>query len=159
MLMEIHVLSVAGCHGKTLLRITQLTINSELMFLWRQRAKIRKMSHILNLKIVIFTTIKICSILNKYVNVMWVFIFICRSICLLMQAALPCFLVGSGPGTMTLRGGTNAEMAPQIDYTLMVNMSCVTSKPVFGVLIRSDTNQAVQPQRLVRCFKFWIKSL
>ena len=38
-----------------------------------------------------------------------------------MQAALPCFLVGSGPGTMTLRGGTNADMAPQIDYTVKVN--------------------------------------
>ncbi|KAL4235925.1 hypothetical protein ACF0H5_004315 [Mactra antiquata] len=42
------------------------------------------------------------------------------SICLLMQAALPCFLMGNGPGTMTLRGGTNADMAPPIDYTLMV---------------------------------------
>lgn len=37
-----------------------------------------------------------------------------------MQAALPCFLMGSGPGTMTLRGGTNADMAPPIDYTVMV---------------------------------------
>lgn len=42
------------------------------------------------------------------------------SICLLMQAALPCLLMADGPGTMTLRGGTNAEMAPPIDYTLMV---------------------------------------
>ena len=53
------------------------------------------------------------------------FVFSCRSICLLMQAALPCFLIGSGPGTMTLRGGTNAEMAPQIDYTLMVNINLI----------------------------------
>lgn len=42
------------------------------------------------------------------------------SICLLMQAALPCFLMGNGPGTMDLRGGTNADMAPQIDYTVMI---------------------------------------
>jgi hypothetical protein len=37
-----------------------------------------------------------------------------------MQAALPCFLMGNGPGSMMLRGGTNAEMAPPIDYTVMV---------------------------------------
>ncbi|XP_052257906.1 RNA 3'-terminal phosphate cyclase-like [Dreissena polymorpha] len=42
------------------------------------------------------------------------------SICLLMQAALPCFLMGNGPGTMALRGGTNADMAPPVDYTVMV---------------------------------------
>ncbi|KAL5021641.1 hypothetical protein ScPMuIL_000796 [Solemya velum] len=42
------------------------------------------------------------------------------SICLLMQAALPCTLIGAGPCTMRLRGGTNAEMAPQVDYTMMV---------------------------------------
>ena len=44
-----------------------------------------------------------------------------------MQAALPCFLMGNGPGTMTLRGGTNAEMAPPIDYTIMVcpNFNCL----------------------------------
>ena len=47
-------------------------------------------------------------------------LFTCRSVCLLMQAALPCFLMGNGPGTMMLRGGTNAEMAPPIDYTVMV---------------------------------------
>ncbi|KAH3695303.1 hypothetical protein DPMN_082760 [Dreissena polymorpha] len=37
-----------------------------------------------------------------------------------MQAALPCFLMGNGPGTMALRGGTNADMAPPVDYTVMV---------------------------------------
>lgn len=42
------------------------------------------------------------------------------SICLLMQAALPCLLFGNAPTQVTLRGGTNAEMAPQIDYTTMV---------------------------------------
>ena len=51
-----------------------------------------------------------------------------------MQAALPCFLVGSGPGTMTLRGGTNAAMAPQIDYTLMVNMLNAIRNASFGCM-------------------------
>jgi len=37
-----------------------------------------------------------------------------------MQAALPCFLMGDGPGKIALRGGTNADMAPPIDYTVMV---------------------------------------
>ncbi|XP_021340128.1 RNA 3'-terminal phosphate cyclase-like, partial [Mizuhopecten yessoensis] len=38
------------------------------------------------------------------------------SICLLMQAALPCLLYGPGESHLTLRGGTNADMAPQVDY-------------------------------------------
>ncbi|KAL8558569.1 hypothetical protein ACOMHN_032502 [Nucella lapillus] len=42
------------------------------------------------------------------------------SICLLMQAALPCLLFGNAPTEVYLRGGTNAEMAPQIDYTIRV---------------------------------------
>ncbi|XP_069125935.1 RNA 3'-terminal phosphate cyclase-like isoform X1 [Argopecten irradians] len=38
------------------------------------------------------------------------------SICLLMQAALPCLLYGPDTSYLKLRGGTNAEMAPQVDY-------------------------------------------
>eukprot|EP00729_Bicosta_minor_P014169 gene14169-1491_t len=38
------------------------------------------------------------------------------SICLLLQAALPCALFAGGPCTLKLKGGTNAEMAPQYDY-------------------------------------------
>jgi RNA 3'-terminal phosphate cyclase (ATP) len=41
------------------------------------------------------------------------------SICLLLQAALPCALLGSSQSatnTLILRGGTNADMAPQYDY-------------------------------------------
>jgi len=43
-----------------------------------------------------------------------------RSIGLLIQVALPCILFGNGITTLKLRGGTNAEMAPQIDYTTEV---------------------------------------
>ncbi|KAK7101137.1 RNA 3'-terminal phosphate cyclase-like [Littorina saxatilis] len=42
------------------------------------------------------------------------------SICLLMQAALPCLLFSNAPTEISLRGGTNADMAPQVDYTTMV---------------------------------------
>ncbi|XP_013790831.1 RNA 3'-terminal phosphate cyclase-like isoform X1 [Limulus polyphemus] len=42
------------------------------------------------------------------------------SVMLLFQVAFPCLLFGGGPSRLSLRGGTNAEMAPQIDYTLMV---------------------------------------
>lgn len=42
------------------------------------------------------------------------------SIVLLLQAALPCLLFADAPSVLRLRGGTNAEMAPQIDYTLSV---------------------------------------
>jgi RNA 3'-terminal phosphate cyclase (ATP) len=39
------------------------------------------------------------------------------SICLLLQAALPCALLGSAsPCQLILKGGTNATMAPQMDY-------------------------------------------
>ncbi|ELT99109.1 hypothetical protein CAPTEDRAFT_183136 [Capitella teleta] len=42
------------------------------------------------------------------------------SICLLLQAALPCLLYSKTQTTLNLYGGTNAEMAPQIDYFTMV---------------------------------------
>ncbi|GCB78129.1 hypothetical protein scyTo_0017704, partial [Scyliorhinus torazame] len=43
-----------------------------------------------------------------------------RSVCLLMQVSIPCVLFAASPSELILRGGTNAEMAPQIDYTLEV---------------------------------------
>ncbi|KAK3700176.1 hypothetical protein QZH41_010619 [Actinostola sp. cb2023] len=42
------------------------------------------------------------------------------SICLLMQVALPCLLYGPSTASLTLKGGTNAEMAPLIDYMIDV---------------------------------------
>ncbi|KAJ3648913.1 hypothetical protein Zmor_020682 [Zophobas morio] len=42
------------------------------------------------------------------------------SISLLLQAALPCTLFANSNTTLRLHGGTNAEMAPQIDYTTEV---------------------------------------
>lgn len=42
------------------------------------------------------------------------------SISLLLQVALPCTLYADSDTTLTLQGGTNAEMAPQIDYTTEV---------------------------------------
>ncbi|KAJ7332448.1 hypothetical protein JRQ81_014628 [Phrynocephalus forsythii] len=42
------------------------------------------------------------------------------SVCLLMQVAMPCVLFAASPSELHLKGGTNAEMAPQIDYTVMV---------------------------------------
>ena len=41
------------------------------------------------------------------------------SVALLLQVALPCLLFSSSaePSTLSLRGGTNATQAPQIDYT------------------------------------------
>ena len=38
------------------------------------------------------------------------------SICLLLQAALPCALFHQSPCQLVLKGGTNASMAPQYDY-------------------------------------------
>nr|XP_022904611.1 RNA 3'-terminal phosphate cyclase-like [Onthophagus taurus] len=42
------------------------------------------------------------------------------SISLLLQVALPCVLFADDESTLNLQGGTNAEMAPQIDYTTEV---------------------------------------
>lgn len=41
----------------------------------------------------------------------------CRSIALLLQVALPLVLFGRSASVLHLKGGTNAEMAPQIDFT------------------------------------------
>ncbi|AWP10423.1 putative RNA 3'-terminal phosphate cyclase isoform 2 [Scophthalmus maximus] len=57
------------------------------------------------------------------------------SVCLLLQVALPCALFTDASSQFCLKGGTNAEMAPQIDYTLKV------FKPVlekFGVHFDCD---------------------
>lgn len=43
-----------------------------------------------------------------------------RSVCLLLQVALPCALFAEASSQLSLKGGTNAEMAPQIDYTVKV---------------------------------------
>lgn len=47
-------------------------------------------------------------------------IILSRSVCLLMQVAMPCVLFAASPSELHFKGGTNAEMAPQIDYTVMV---------------------------------------
>lgn len=46
----------------------------------------------------------------------------CRSVALLLQVSLPCALFAGGPSELCLKGGTNAEMAPQIDYTMKVEV-------------------------------------
>ncbi|XP_036443052.1 RNA 3'-terminal phosphate cyclase [Colossoma macropomum] len=42
------------------------------------------------------------------------------SVGLLLQVSLPCALFAEGSSELCLKGGTNAEMAPQIDYTIKV---------------------------------------
>ncbi|RUS70977.1 hypothetical protein EGW08_021259 [Elysia chlorotica] len=42
------------------------------------------------------------------------------SICLLMQVAVPCIVFACSDCSLTLKGGTNCDMAPQIDYTTMI---------------------------------------
>ncbi|XP_006000085.1 RNA 3'-terminal phosphate cyclase [Latimeria chalumnae] len=57
------------------------------------------------------------------------------SVCLLMQVSMPCVLFAASPSELHFRGGTNAEMAPQIDYTLMVFTPIVEK---FGVKFDCD---------------------
>jgi len=53
------------------------------------------------------------------------------SVALMLQASLPCLLLtGSNESHLILKGGTNADMAPQIDYFTMV-MAPIVEK--FGV--------------------------
>ncbi|KAM4629777.1 RNA 3'-terminal phosphate cyclase [Polymixia lowei] len=57
------------------------------------------------------------------------------SVGLLLQVALPCILYADASSELRLKGGTNAEMAPQIDYTVKV------FKPIlekFGVCFGCD---------------------
>ncbi|XP_028301255.1 RNA 3'-terminal phosphate cyclase [Gouania willdenowi] len=42
------------------------------------------------------------------------------SVCLLLQASLPCSLFAERVSELCLKGGTNAEFAPHIDYTVKV---------------------------------------
>ena len=39
-----------------------------------------------------------------------------------MQVSLPCLLYAPSPSQLVLKGGTNAEMAPQIDYMTEVHV-------------------------------------
>ncbi|XP_032426939.1 RNA 3'-terminal phosphate cyclase-like [Xiphophorus hellerii] len=57
------------------------------------------------------------------------------SVCLLLQAALPCALYADAASQLLLKGGTNAEMAPQIDYTVKVFKPVVEK---FGVHFDCD---------------------
>uniref|UniRef100_H3CGK0 RNA 3'-terminal phosphate cyclase n=1 Tax=Tetraodon nigroviridis TaxID=99883 RepID=H3CGK0_TETNG len=57
------------------------------------------------------------------------------SVCLLLQVALPCTVFADAPSQLTLKGGTNAEMAPQIDYTVKVFKPIVEK---FGVHFDCD---------------------
>ncbi|XP_018582217.1 RNA 3'-terminal phosphate cyclase [Scleropages formosus] len=57
------------------------------------------------------------------------------SVGLLLQVSLPCTLFADGPSELCLKGGTNAEMAPQIDYTLKVFKPIVEK---FGVHFDCD---------------------
>uniref|UniRef100_A0A087XGF0 RNA 3'-terminal phosphate cyclase n=1 Tax=Poecilia formosa TaxID=48698 RepID=A0A087XGF0_POEFO len=57
------------------------------------------------------------------------------SVCLLLQAALPCALYADAASQLLLKGGTNAEMAPQIDYTVKVFKPIVEK---FGVHFDCD---------------------
>lgn len=51
------------------------------------------------------------------------------STCLLLQAALPCALLGSStPCQLILKGGTNATMAPQMDYWEQVFLPTLTDQ-------------------------------
>ena len=40
---------------------------------------------------------------------------------LLLQVALPCLIYAPAESTVVLKGGTNCEMAPQIDYMTQVH--------------------------------------
>ena len=68
-----------------------------------------------------------------------------RSICLLLQAALPCLLYSSKPSKVTLKGGTNADMAPPIDYVTKVSENYTVIGSINGTLESSLLLQVFQP--------------
>ncbi|XP_055327708.1 RNA 3'-terminal phosphate cyclase-like isoform X2 [Paramacrobiotus metropolitanus] len=52
------------------------------------------------------------------------------SVCLLLQIALPCALFANGATVLRLRGGTNADFAPPVDYVEKVLLPILTR---FGI--------------------------
>jgi len=57
---------------------------------------------------------------------------------LLLQVSLPCCLFSNGPRHLLLKGGTNADMAPPIDYMLRVFLPALKS---FGVSVQCNLNK------------------
>ena len=55
-----------------------------------------------------------------------------------MQLALPCLLYAPETSKLILKGGTNAEMAPPIDY--MTDVSAEATVFFFKLLPASDLN-------------------
>ena len=55
-----------------------------------------------------------------------------------MQLALPCLLYAPETSKLILKGGTNAEMAPPIDY--MTDVSAEETVFFFKLLPASDLN-------------------
>lgn len=43
-----------------------------------------------------------------------------RSVCLMMQTAIPCLLFANDSSYLRLLGGTNVDFSPEIDYYSMV---------------------------------------
>ena len=58
-----------------------------------------------------------------------------------MQLALPCLLYAPETSKLILKGGTNAEMAPPIDY--MTDVSAEATVFFFKLLPASDLNQTL----------------
>jgi RNA 3'-terminal phosphate cyclase len=48
---------------------------------------------------------------------------------LLLQIALPCLIYAPAESSMVLKGGTNCEMAPQIDYMIQVHKTIYNPVP------------------------------
>lgn len=48
---------------------------------------------------------------------------------------MPCVLFAASPSELRLKGGTNAEMAPQIDYTMMVRAFVVVDKMILYIFL------------------------
>ena len=67
------------------------------------------------------------------------FYLLLRSVCLLMQVSMPCVLFAACPSELRLKGGTNAEMAPQIDYTAMVRAFVATDQVRGSHIVFSDS--------------------
>lgn len=64
--------------------------------------------------------------------------FIFRSVALILQVSLPLILFGNNKSHLTLKGGTNADFAPPIDYTINVFKPMVQN---FGIDFECEINR------------------
>lgn len=78
---------------------------------------------------------------------------------------MPCVLFAASPSELHFKGGTNAEMAPQIDYTIMVGKDfsglvhlsgvCMQRNFCTSVALTATCNCTIRHENIKLCM-YWM---